>query len=237
MKKNNTKDFSILEKSLNVSFKNKDLLTQAFCHRSYLNENPNFYLSHNERLEFLGDAVLELITTDYLFRTYPDKPEGEMTGWRASLVNASILSDAAKEMEFENFLLLSSGEEKEKGKARKYILSDTFEAFIGSLYLDQGYEVTKKFIEKNLIEKKLPEIIEKKLFKDPKSLFQEKSQEIVSITPVYQVLEESGPDHMKLFVVGVFLGEEMIAKGDGSSKHEAELKAAEEALKVKDWDI
>jgi ribonuclease-3 len=237
MKKNNTKDFSILEKSLNVSFKNKDLLTQAFCHRSYLNENPNFYLSHNERLEFLGDAVLELITTDYLFRTYPDKPEGEMTGWRASLVNASILSDAAKEMEFENFLLLSSGEEKEKGKARKYILSDTFEAFIGSLYLDQGYEVTRKFIEKNLIEKKLPEIIEKKLFKDPKSLFQEKSQEIVSITPVYQVLEESGPDHMKLFVVGVFLGEEMIAKGDGSSKHEAELKAAEEALKVKDWDI
>ena len=237
MKKNNTKDFSILEKSLNVSFKNKDLLIQAFCHRSYLNENTDFYLSHNERLEFLGDAVLELITTDYLFRTYPDKPEGEMTGWRASLVNASILSDAAKEMEFENFLLLSSGEEKEKGKARKYILSDTFEAFIGSLYLDQGYEVTKKFIEKNLIEKKLPEIIEKKLFKDPKSLFQEKSQEIVSITPVYQVLEESGPDHMKLFVVGVFLGEEMIAKGDGSSKHEAELKAAEEALKVKDWDI
>jgi len=237
MKKNNTKDFSILEKSLNVSFKNKDLLTQAFCHRSYLNENPNFYLSHNERLEFLGDAVLELITTDYLFRTYPDKPEGEMTGWRASLVNASILSDAAKEMEFENFLLLSSGEEKEKGKARKYILSDTFEAFIGSLYLDQGYEVTKKFIEKNLIEKKLPEIIEKKLFKDPKSLFQEKSQEIVSITPVYQVLEESGPDHMKLFVVGVFLGEELVAKGDGSSKHEAELKAAEEALRVKDWDI
>jgi ribonuclease-3 len=237
MKKNNTKDFSILEKSLNVSFKNKDLLTQAFCHRSYLNENPNFYLSHNERLEFLGDAVLELITTDYLFRTYPDKPEGEMTGWRASLVNASILSDAAKEMEFENFLLLSSGEEKEKGKARKYILSDTFEAFIGSLYLDQGYEVTRKFIEKNLIEKKLPEIIEKKLFKDPKSLFQEKSQEIVSITPVYQVLEESGPDHMKLFVVGVFLGEELVAKGDGSSKHEAELKAAEEALRVKDWDI
>jgi len=236
MKKNNMKDFSLIEKSLNVSFKNKDLLIQAFCHRSYLNENPTFYLSHNERLEFLGDAVLELITTDYLFRTYPDKPEGEMTGWRASLVNASIISDAAKEMEFENFLLLSSGEEKEKGKARKYILSDTFEAFIGALYLDQGYEVAKKFIEKNLIERKLPEIIEKKLFKDPKSLFQEKSQEIVAITPVYQVLEESGPDHMKLFVVGVFLGDELVAKGDGSSKHEAELKAAEEALKIKDWD-
>jgi len=237
MKKNNTKDFSLLEKSINIYFKNKDLLTQAFCHRSYLNENPDFYLSHNERLEFLGDAVLELITTEYLFNKYPDKPEGEMTGWRASLVNASILSDTAKEMGFEDFLLLSSGEEKEKGKARKYILSDTFEAFIGSLYLDRGYEVSKQFIVKNLIERKIPEIIEKKLFKDPKSLFQEKSQEIVGVTPVYQVLEEEGPDHLKSFVVGVMLGEELIAKGQGSSKHEAELKAAEEALRAKDWNV
>jgi len=230
------KDFSPLEKSLGISFRNKDLLIQAFCHRSYLNENPDFYLSHNERLEFLGDAVLELITTDYLFRKYPDKPEGEMTGWRASLVNANILSDTSRELGFENFLLLSSGEEKEKGKARKYILSDTFEAFIGALYLDLGYEACRKFIENNLIEKKLDEIIEKKLFKDPKSLFQEKSQEIVGITPVYQVLEETGPDHLKHFVVGVMLGEELVAKGDGSSKHEAELKAAEEALKAKDWE-
>jgi len=237
MAKNNMKDFSPLEKSLNISFKNKDLLIQAFCHRSYLNENPGFYLGHNERLEFLGDAVLELITTEYLFKKYPDKPEGEMTGWRASLVNANILSDTAKELGFEDFLLLSSGEEKEKGKARKYILSDTFEAFIGALYLDSGYDVCKKFLEKNLIERMLPEIIEKKLFKDPKSLFQEKAQEIVGITPVYQVLEEAGPDHLKHFVVGVMLGEEVIAKGEGSSKHEAELKAAEEGLKAKDWDI
>lgn len=236
MKKNNSKDFSVFEKSINISFKNKDLLTQAFCHRSYLNENPDFYLSHNERLEFLGDAVLELITTEYLFKNYPDKPEGEMTGWRASLVNANILSDAAKELGLEDFLLLSSGEEKEKGKARKYILSDTFEAFIGSLYLDQGYDVTKEFIIKNLIERMLPEIIEKKLFKDPKSLFQERAQEIVGITPVYQVLEEVGPDHLKHFVVGVMLGEELIAQGEGSSKHEAELKAAEEGLKAKDWE-
>lgn len=236
MKKNNTKDFSLLEKSLDVSFKNKDLLIQAFCHRSYLNENPDFYLSHNERLEFLGDAVLELITTDYLFKEYPDKPEGEMTGWRASLVNANILSDTSRELGFENFLLLSSGEEKEKGKARKYILSDTFEAFIGALYLDQGYEAARKFIEKDLIQKKLGEIIEKKLFKDPKSLFQERAQEIVGITPVYQVIEETGPDHLKHFLVGVMLGDELVAKGDGSSKHEAELKAAEEALKAKDWE-
>ncbi len=235
MTKNNIKDFPKLEKELNLSFKNKDLLIQAFCHRSYINENPDFYLSHNERLEFLGDAVLELITTEYLFLKYPDKPEGEMTGWRASLVNSGILSDAAKEMNFEDFLLLSSGEEKEKGKARKYILSDTFEAFIGALYLDRGYEVTKRFLEKDLIEKKLPEIIEKKLFKDPKSLFQEKSQEIVNITPSYQVLEETGPDHMKHFIVGAFLDKELIAQGEGSSKHEAELKAAEEALRAKDW--
>lgn len=236
MKKNNTKDFSLLEKSLDISFRNKDLLIQAFCHRSYLNENPDFYLSHNERLEFLGDAVLELITTDYLFKEYPDKLEGEMTGWRASLVNANILSDTSRELGFENFLLLSSGEEKEKGKARKYILSDTFEAFIGALYLDQGYEAARKFIERDLIQKKLGEIIEKKLFKDPKSLFQERAQEIVGITPVYQVIEETGPDHLKHFVVGVMLGEELVAKGDGSSKHEAELKAAEGALKAKDWE-
>jgi ribonuclease III len=236
MKKSNLKDFSVFEKSLDISFINKDLLIQAFCHRSYLNENPGFYLSHNERLEFLGDAVLELITTEYLFKNYPDKPEGEMTGWRASLVNANILSDVSKELEFENFLLLSSGEEKEKGKARKYILSDTFEAFIGALYLDQGYDSCKKFLLKNLIEKKLPEIIEKKLFKDPKSLFQERAQEIVGITPSYQVLEEAGPDHLKHFVVGATLGEEIVAKGEGSSKHEAELKAAEEGLKAKGWE-
>lgn len=235
MKKNNSKDFSELENSLNIFFKNKDLLIQAFCHRSYLNENPSFYLGHNERLEFLGDAVLELITTDYLFRNYPLKPEGEMTGWRASLVNANILSDTAREMNFEKFLLLSSGEEKEQGKARKYILSDTFEAFIGSLYLDLGYEAAKRFIEERLIKEKLPEIIEKRLFKDPKSLFQEKAQEILSITPVYQVLEEVGPDHQKSFIVGAFLNDELIAKGEGTSKHEAELKAAEEALKAKNW--
>lgn len=235
MKKDKSKDFSELENSLGVCFKNKDLLTQAFCHRSYLNENPSFYLGHNERLEFLGDAVLELITTDYLYRNYPLKPEGEMTGWRASLVNANILSDTAREMNFEKFLLLSSGEKKEKGKARKYILSDTFEAFIGSLYLDSGYEVVRKFLEEKLIKAKLPEIIEKKLFKDPKSLFQEKSQEILSITPIYQVIEEVGPDHQKSFVVGAFLDEELIAKGEGTSKHEAELRAAEEALKTKSW--
>jgi ribonuclease-3 len=228
-------NFVELEKYLNISFNNKDLLIQAFCHRSYLNENPDFYLGHNERLEFLGDAVLELVTTDYLFRNYPDKPEGEMTGWRASLVNSNIISDIAREMNFEKFLLLSSGELKENGKSRKYILADTFEAFIGAVYLDLGYESAKKIIEEKLIKKKLGEIIEKKLYKDPKSLLQEKSQEILSITPTYSVVEEEGPDHQKNFVVGVYFGEDLIAQGKGSSKHEAELKSAEEALKIKKW--
>jgi ribonuclease-3 len=229
-------DFSKLENELKITFKSKDLLTQAFCHRSYINENPNFELSHNERLEFLGDAVLELITTENLYHRYPNKPEGELTGWRASLVNSNILSDLAKELDFENYLLLSQGEQKEKGRARKFILADTFEAFIGALYLDQGYEICKQFIEKNLINNKLPEIIEKKLYKDPKSLFQEKSQEIVGITPTYKVIQESGPDHQKDFVVGVFLEQELIGEGHGLSKHEAELNAAEKALLHKGWE-
>jgi ribonuclease-3 len=229
------KNFAILEKSLGLEFKNRDLLIEAFCHRSYLNEHPDFYLPHNERLEFLGDAVLELIVTEYLYKKYPEKNEGELTNWRAALVNAKILGEVARELGFNDFLLLSRGEEKETGKARLYILANTFEALIGAIYLDQGYEVAKKFVEKNLIEKKLPEIIEKGLFKDPKTRFQEEAQERVKITPTYKVLEEWGPDHAKHFIVGVFLGKELIAKGEGSSKQEAEEEAAKNALKIKGW--
>jgi len=228
------KDFSKLEKKLKLSFKNKDFLTQAFCHRSYLNENPNFEFAHNERFEFLGDAVLELVVTQYLFDNYPAKAEGELTNWRAALVNSKTLSETAKELGFNDFLLLSRGEEKEVGKARAYILADTFEAFIGALFLDQGYNKCKEFIEKNLLGR-LSEIIEKGLFRDPKSCFQEEAQERARITPVYKVLEEWGPDHERHFLVGVFLGKEMIAKGEGSSKQEAEEKAAGEALKIKGW--
>jgi ribonuclease-3 len=229
------KNFAILEKSLGLEFKNRDLLIEAFCHRSYLNEHPDFYLPHNERLEFLGDAVLELIVTEYLYKKYPEKNEGELTNWRAALVNAKILGEVARELGFNDFLLLSKGEEKETGKARLYILANTFEALIGAIYLDQGYEVAKKFVEKNLIERKLPEIIEKGLFKDPKTRFQEEAQERVKITPTYKVLEEWGPDHAKHFIVGVFLGKELIAKGEGSSKQEAEEEAAKNALKIKGW--
>jgi len=228
------KDFSILEKKLDLKFKNKDFLIQAFVHRSYLNENPDVYLPHNERLEFLGDAVLEIVVTEYLYQKYPKKSEGELTNWRAALVNAKQLSEIARELDFNEFLLLSRGETKEIGKARQYILANTFEAFIGALYLDQGLNPCKEFIKKHLI-KELPHIIEAGLFKDAKSRFQEEAQERVGITPIYKVLKEWGPDHAKHFVIGVFLNEELVAEGEGSSKQEAELEAAKNALEVKNW--
>lgn len=228
------KDFSILEEKLNVSFKNKNLLKQAFVHRSYLNENPELGLEQNERLEFLGDAVLELVVTRHLYQDYPAKPEGELTNWRAALVNAKMLSQVADELEFNDFLLLSRGESKELGKARQYILANTFEAFIGALYLDSGYEPCDKFIKDHLLSKLL-EVIQKKLYKDAKSEFQELAQEKVAITPMYRVVKESGPDHKKKFTVGVFLEEERVAEGEGYSKQEAEEEAAKKALKVKNW--
>ncbi|MDD2548009.1 MAG: ribonuclease III [Candidatus Pacebacteria bacterium] len=230
-----SKNFQELEQKLNIFFEDKDLLVQAFCHRSFLNENPNFCLNHNERLEFLGDAVLELVTTEYLYKKFERKTEGEMTGIRAALVNSKAIAEASKNLGFNDFLLLSQGEEKEKGKARIAILADTFEAFIGALYLDKHYSECKHFIIKHLIDKKLREILEKGLDKDPKSLFQEKAQEKVSITPDYRVLDEKGPDHRKNFVVGVFIGNSLIAKARGTSKHEAEVKAAEKALIKKNW--
>lgn len=228
------KDFSPFEKKLNFKFKNKDLLIQAFIHRSYLNENPDFYLSHNERLEFLGDAVLELVVTENLYKKYPDKAEGDLTNWRAALVNSKMLSKIAKELGFNDFLLLSKGESKELGKARKYILANTLEAIIGAAYLDIGYKSCKEFIEKYLI-KELPEIIEKGLYKDSKSRFQEKSQEKTGITPTYKTLKEWGPDHDKHFVIGVFLENKLIAEGEGSSKQEAEEEAAKNGLEIKKW--
>lgn len=228
------KNFGGFEKKLDLKFKNKDFLVQAFCHRSYLNENPDFYLFHNERLEFLGDAVLELVVTEYLYQKYPKKTEGELTNWRAALVNAKILSEVAKNLDFNDFLLLSKGESKELGKARHFILANTFEALIGSIYLDQGYKTCQDFIKKHLIVK-LSEIIEKGLFKDSKSRFQEEAQERVGITPAYKVLEEWGPDHAKHFIIGIFLDKELVAKGEGSSKQEAEEVAARNGLEVKSW--
>ncbi|TSC75739.1 MAG: hypothetical protein G01um101430_233 [Parcubacteria group bacterium Gr01-1014_30] len=228
------KDFNIIEKKLNIKFKNKELLKQAFTHRSYLNENPDLYLAHNERLEFLGDAVMELVVTEELYKKYPKKSEGELTSWRAALVNAKMLSGLARELGFNDFLLLSRGEVKETGKAREYILANAFEAVVGALYLDSGYKACANFIKKHLLVR-LPEIIEKGLFRDSKSHFQEEAQERAGITPVYEVLKEWGPDHNKRFIIGVFLGKELVAEGQGSSKQEAEVVAAKNALEAKNW--
>lgn len=228
------KDFEKLEEKLNIKFKNKDLLTQAFCHRSYLNENPNFSLGHNERLEFLGDAVLELVITEYLYQKYPKNAEGDLTNWRAALVNTKMLSKIAERLGFNAFLLLSQGEEKETGKARQYILANTLEAFLGAFYLDQGYKKPQEFINKH-ITAELPEIIAKGLYKDSKSRFQEEAQEREGITPTYTVLREWGPDHAKNFVIGVFLNKELISQGEGLSKQEGEEAAAAKALKIKKW--
>ncbi len=228
-------DFSKLEKQLNISFDNKDLLSQAFCHRSYLNENPNFRTGDNERLEFLGDAVLELVVSNNLFSAYPMKGEGLLTSWRAALVNSKMLFTVAQELNFDKFLLLSKGEQKETGKARQDILGDTFEAFVGALYLDQGYKVCQDFIEKYLMIK-LPNILENQEFVDAKSKFQEMAQEKEKITPHYDILKQWGPDHAKSFISGVFLEDKLIAKGEGMSKQEAEEAAAKAGLQSKGWD-
>ena len=228
------KDFSKLENAIGIKFKNKKLLQQAFVHRSCLNENPGLKMDHNERLEFLGDAVLELVVTKNLFNAYPN-PEGELTTWRASLVNSKILSEISSKLGFNDYLMLSRGESQDSGRARQLILANTFEALIGSIYLDQGFNVAEGFIKNNLLSE-LPKIIKEKLYIDPKSHFQEKAQEKFGITPSYKILEEEGPDHRKSFVVGIYLNDEMIAKGRGPSKQAAQVNAAEKALKKKNWE-
>ncbi len=228
------KGFAKLEKTIKIKFKNKDYLVQALVHRSYLNENREFPLGHNERLEFLGDAVLELVVTEFLFENYLN-PEGELTNWRAALVNAKMCSIVAGEIGLEEYLFLSRGESKDAGtKARECILANVLESVIGAIYLDQGWDMSKQFITRWVISK-LPDVLEQGLWMDPKSRFQELAQEIVAITPVYRVLKEEGPDHEKVFVVGVYLDKEKVAEGSGGSKQEAQVEAAEKALKIKQW--
>lgn len=228
------KDLTKLEKRLEVEFKDEDLLVQALVHRSYLNEHPRFRLPHNERLEFLGDAVLELSVTDYLFHRY-DNPEGELTNWRASLVNASRCAEIAQEIGLEDYLYLSKGEAKDNNsKARNFILANALEAIIGAIYLDQGYKTASRFVERFVISK-FADILHNRLYLDPKTNFQEQAQEKFGLTPSYKVIKETGPDHNKIFEVAVYLGEEKVASGRGSSKQEAQIEAAKRALEIKSW--
>lgn len=222
-----------LESNLGVNFKDKKLIEQAFVHRSYLNENPGLKIKHNERLEFLGDAVLELIITRNLFENYPN-PEGELTVWRAALVNSRMLAEVGNRLEFNDYLLLSKGERQDTGRARQLILANTFEAVVGAIYLDQGLKKTEEFIKKNLL-KELPRILDEKLYLDPKSHFQEESQGKMGITPSYELIKEQGPDHSKSFTVGVYLESELVTKGTGPSKQAAQEDAAKKALKKKGW--
>ena len=227
-------DLSAFEKITNIVFNDKKLLEQAFIHRSFINENPRTGLVHNERLEFLGDAVLELIVTEYLYSKYPHHNEGDLTAYRSALVNAVTLGEVASSLGFNDLMRLSKGEAKDVHRARSSILADAYEAFVGALYLDQGYTPTQTFITSTLLDK-TDEIIRKGLYKDAKSYVQEKSQELYSVTPSYKVLSEEGPDHDKLFVVGIYFGDGKVAEGRGRSKQEAQQAAAQAALEVKGW--
>ncbi len=227
-------DFANFEKKIGIEFKDKNLLKQAFIHRSYINENKNLNLDHNERLEFLGDAVLELIITEYLYHKYPEKTEGELTSYRSALVNATTCAEVATNLEINDFLLLSRGEAKDVGRARQYILANTLEAIIGALYLDQGYDMAKSFIAAYIFPL-IEDVIKTGTWIDAKSLFQEKAQEVEGITPAYKTMREEGPDHDKRFTVGVYLNQELVVTGDGKSKQEAEQTAARNALEKKGW--
>lgn len=227
-------DVAACASKLGLSFQNLDLLVEALTHRSYLNEHRDYPGAHNERLEFLGDAVLELAATDFLYKKFPAKPEGELTAYRAALVNTVSLAESAQHLGINDFLLLSKGESKDTGRARDVILADAFEAIIGATYLDQGYEAAEAFIA-NALFGKIDDIIAKRSYQDAKSRFQETAQEKKGITPEYKTISETGPDHAKRFTVAVYIGHDEIAQGTGQSKQEAEQRAADAGLSVMRW--
>ena len=228
------KDFNTFQTGLGLQFNDPSLLRQAFTHRSYLNEHRGEDGGHNERLEFLGDAVLELIATHFLYEKYPERDEGDLTAYRAALVNAVTCAEVANEIGMNDFLLLSRGESKDTGRARSILLANAFEALVGAIYLDLGYEVARQFINKHLFPK-IDDIVRDRLWQDAKSALQEKAQESDGVTPHYEVIKETGPDHDKHFIVGVYVKDTLLAQGDGKSKQEAEQSAAREALDKKGW--
>ena len=228
------KDFKTFEQQVGVSFNDTALLRQAFTHRSYINEHRTEGGGHNERLEFLGDAVLELISTHFLYEKFPNQNEGELTAYRAALVNATTCAEVAQELGINDYLLLSRGEAKDTGRARGVLLANAFEALIGAIYIDQGYDATQAFIAAHLFPK-IDDIVKHRLWQDAKSALQEKSQENHGVTPHYAVVKETGPDHDKQFIVGVYIKDDLVAEGDGKSKQEAEQSAARSALDKKGW--
>ena len=228
-------NFSKFEHKAGIKFKDERLLKQAFTHRSYINENRESNLEHNERLEFLGDAVLELVITDYLFNKMKKASEGEMTALRSSLVNADTCSRVAQTLGVNDYLLLSKGEAKDIGRARQYILANTLEAIIGALYIDQGYLAARDFVLKN-IAPMMELLVASGKYIDSKSLFQEKAQEHMGFTPVYKTIRETGPDHDKHFIVVVYVGNEVVGEGEGKSKQDGEQAAAKAALEAKGWN-
>ncbi|MES2215896.1 MAG: ribonuclease III [Patescibacteria group bacterium] len=231
-----TINFEKLAERIGVTFDDISLLRTACTHRSYLNENKGSGSEHNERLEFLGDAVLELIVTSFLFRKFPKKAEGELTAYRSAIVNTVSLTKVAEHLKLNEFILLSRGEAKDTGRARSIILANAVEAVIGAIYMDQGYNGSANFVSAHILNViDIDEIIQKKLWLDAKSRFQERAQDKVGKTPSYKTLKEVGPDHDKQFTLGVFLGDIQVATGSGPSKQEAEQKAAEKALEVKGW--
>lgn len=229
-----TFDSKKIATTLDIKIGNAALFQEAVTHRSYLNEHKSHPVPHNERLEFLGDAVLELAVTERLYADFPDRPEGELTALRAALVNSDMLAKIGRDLEIEQFLLMSRGEAKDTGRARAFLIANAVEAIIGALYLDQGYEAAKAFIETHVLTR-TREVLDAKLYTDAKSRFQEIAQEKLSVTPQYRVLRESGPDHDRRFIAGVFIGDELIAEGEGLSKQEAQRNAAKEGLVKKNW--
>jgi ribonuclease-3 len=226
-------DFSAFAAQIGVPFKNLELLEEALTHRSYLNEHKSAK-AHNERLEFLGDAVLELAVTRFLFDKFPLKPEGDLTSYRAALVNTVSISEIAEQLGVNDMLLLSRGERRDTGRARQIILADAFEAVLGALYLDQGYDTAEAFLAKHLYPK-IDDVVKNRTYQDAKSLFQEKAQDTYGVTPHYKTVSEEGPDHARTFVVAAFIGDKEIARGEGKSKQEAEQAAAKAGIDKKGW--
>ncbi len=229
-----TFDAKKISSALGIKIGNTALFQEAVTHRSYLNEHKSHPVPHNERLEFLGDAVLELAVTERLYADFPDRPEGELTALRAALVNSDMLSKIGRDLGMEHFLLMSRGEAKDTGRARQFLVANVVEAIIGALYLDQGYGAAQSFIEAHVLTR-TQEVLDSKLYTDPKSRFQEISQEKMGITPQYRVMRESGPDHDRRFIAGVFIGSDLIAEGEGLSKQDAQRNAAKAGLEKKGW--